>query len=418
MGETLHIHLNPVGGIAGDMFVAAMLQARPDLAARVLADVARVVPVHAGAARLVEAVSGGLAALHFSLAGPLAGAAQDHHPGHRHHGAHDAHSQAHHPAKPEHRPRASEGTFAGMRALILAAALSAGTAEAAIGILTILAEAEARMHRMPVEQVHFHEIGDWDSLMDVVAAGSIAAALAGATWSVAPLPLGGGMVKTAHGLLPVPAPATTDILRGFDWRDDGIEGERVTPTGAAILRFLVGSEPGPRPSRARLVVTGYGAGTRHLVGMPNVLRASLFVAGDAAREDALLCVAFDIDDMTGEEIAVAAERLRAVAGVRDLHLTSAIGKKCRPLTGFRILVDPAAFDVLAEQVFLQTSTLGLRWHELHRRVLARAPGLAAHGLATKHARRPDGSITAKVESDALQAGETLAARRRLQKAAD
>ena len=126
---------------------------------------------------------------------------------------------------------------------------------------------------MPVDEVHFHEIGDWDSLMDVMAAGSIAAALEGARWSVSALPRGGGLVRTRHGLLPVPAPATARLLDGFTWRDDGIGGERVTPTGAAILRHLVGAAAA-RGVVGRLQGTGTGAGTRELPGQPNILRAT------------------------------------------------------------------------------------------------------------------------------------------------
>jgi len=300
-----------------------------------------------------------------------------------------------------------------MRDTIRAAALSPGTADAAIAILTVLAEAEARMHRMPVEEVHFHEIGDWDSLMDVVAAGSVAAALDGASWSVAPLPLGGGLVKTAHGLLPVPAPATAEILAGFDWRDDGIAGERVTPTGAAILRFLA-AQHGSRPARARLLCVGYGAGTRKLPGMPNVLRANLFEpAGIEPEADTLIELAFDIDDMTGEEIAEAADRLRALPGVRDLRLIPAIGKKGRPLTTFALLVEPEQREVVGREVFLQSSTLGIRWHEVKRHILPREAGVSVEGLHFKQAYRPDGTRTVKVESDALGAAATLAERRRM-----
>ena len=126
-----------------------------------------------------------------------------------------------------------------MVARIEAAPLSSGTAAHATAILRHLAEAEAAIHHVPVNEVHFHEIGDWDSLMDVTAAGSVAAALEGARWSVSALPRGDGLVRTRHGLLPVPAPATAWLLEGFTWRDDGIGGERVTPTGAAILRHLV-----------------------------------------------------------------------------------------------------------------------------------------------------------------------------------
>ncbi|QTL06076.1 LarC family nickel insertion protein [Aquabacter sp. L1I39] len=427
------------------MFVAALLDARPDLKPRVLADIAAVLPPGVGEAQIAEVVNGGIAALHVSLVGPgeapIGGTRHPSHSSHSHaqasasgdgvgeshshsrahaHAHAHAHSHAHAHAHAEAHPHAHpcphvsgpSGTFADMRAHIRDARLSPGTAEAAIAILTVLAEAEARMHRMPVEAVHFHEIGDWDSLMDVVAAGSIAAALPGASWSLSALPLGGGMVKTAHGLLPVPAPATLDILTGFPWRDDGVSGERVTPTGAAILRHLMGDAPAARPALASLKAVGYGAGTRSLPGLPNILRASLFSGADSVtRETHLVELAFDIDDMTGEEMAHAADLLRATTGVRDLRLVPGLGKKGRPLTTFALLCEDDRLDAISDAVFLQTSTLGLRFHAVERRVLARTHGHAADGRPVKHATRPDGQVTAKVEADALSGLSTLAARR-------
>ncbi len=295
-----------------------------------------------------------------------------------------------------------------MRSRIADAPLSAGTAAHAAAILRRIAEAEAGIHGVALDDVHFHEIGGWDSLMDVTAAGSIAAALPGVSWSVSALPLGSGLVKTAHGLLPVPVPAAAAILAGYDWRDDGVPGERVTPTGAAILAHLTGGAPGVRRG-GRLLATGCGAGSRALPGMPNILRASLFAAGEDAQTDAVCVVECDIDDMTGEEIAQAADRLRALPAVRDLVLTPGIGKKGRPLVTLRLLADPAGVEAVAREVFLETSTLGLRWHRAERRILPREE--IRGGLRAKRALRPGGVRTVKAESDALSGIATLAARR-------
>src|SRR5579875_3279618 len=160
------IQLDAAGGIAGDMFVAAMLDAMPDLRARVLADAAAVLPSGAGTPRLESGMSGGLRCLRFRLA--------DRAPG-----RHDAHAG-----------------FRDMVARIEAAPLAEGTAPHAIAILRHLATAEAAIHDVALEDVHFHEIGDWDSLMDVAAAGSIAGALGAARWAVSDLPRGGGFVRT------------------------------------------------------------------------------------------------------------------------------------------------------------------------------------------------------------------------------
>ncbi len=378
------IHLDAVGGIAGDMFVAALLDAFPDLKARVLADAAAVLPGEAGQPRLEEGQSGGVRALRFGLAGGDAAAHGDDH----HHGP-------------------DGGSFPALVARIRGAALSPGTEVEAVALLTILAEAEARIHGVPAERVHFHEIAGWDSLLDVVAAGSIAAALRGARWTVSALPRGGGLVETAHGFLPVPAPATALILEGFAWRDDGIPGERVTPTGAAILKHLVTeSLPG---SAGRLKGSGTGAGTRTLPGMPNILRALVFEEARNPAGDRVTVVAFEVDDMTGEEIGVAADRLRGEPGVLDVSIAERWGKKGRPMQSFQVIARTGAAEAVIGRCFSETSTIGLRVREEARIVLPRDAAIV-EGIGVKSVFRPGAGVTRKAESDDLR-GESLALRR-------
>ncbi len=400
-----HIHLDAVGGMAGDMFVAAMLDALPDLRPRVMADLAQVIPAHCGQPSLDEGVSGGIAVLRFSLAG---GGDEAH--GHAQHPEH-LHEHEHHHDHAVHFPEIVQR--------ISSASLHSGTAEQAIAILRRLAEAESRMHRVPLEAVHFHEIADWDSLMDVVAAGSIAAALAHCRWSVSDLPLGGGQVHTRHGLLPVPAPATAEILRSFRWRNDGIGGERVTPTGAAILAHLV--RDGRDRPQGLLQSAGIGAGTRELPGTPNILRALIFSARETrasppGEPQRVLVLSFDIDDMTGEELATAADRLRAAEGVIDLTVSSRQGKKGRPVSDFRLLIRPASLDAVCDICFLETTTIGLRWREEERRCLAREQEIReidGRQVVRKRTLRPDGQTSLKVENDDISRLDGLAARRRL-----
>ena len=401
-----HIHLDAAGGLAGDMFVAAMLDAMPDLQPRVFADLTAAIPTHCGQPTLSEGLSRGVAVRRFTLVenDNRAKASGHHHDHEDHHHDHDHHHAV---------------SFPEISRLISSARLHPGTTDQAIAILRRLAEAESRMHRVPIEEVHFHEIADWDSLMDVVAAGSIAAALTHCTWSVSDLPRGDGLVRTRHGLLPVPAPATVEILRGFRWRDDGIGGERVTPTGAAILAHLVHDVHGR--SGGQLCVAGTGAGTRELPGMPNILRALVFSqtathASASVETDSVIVLSFDIDDMTGEEVAIAADRLRATDGVIDLTIASRQGKKGRPANEFRLLVKPSTLDAVSETCFLETTTIGLRWRTERRRCLPRsqeALDIEGNRVIRKRTLRPDGLASLKVESDDIARLEGLAARRRL-----
>jgi uncharacterized protein (DUF111 family) len=228
----LAIRLDAVSGIAGDMLAAAMGRL-PDLQARVLADAGRAAAPEP--ARRLYARHERWPALP-----ALRAFGSRRRPPHHH----------------------AHAGFRDMVARIEAAPLSPRTAAHATAILRHLAEAEAAIHHVPVDEVHFHEIGDWDSLMDVTAAGSVAAALEGARWSVSALPRGDGLVRTRHGLLPVPAPATAWLMEGFTWRDDGIGDmhhadevqaarRRRSPGGLGRCRHTrnSGSAQHPRPFR-------------------------------------------------------------------------------------------------------------------------------------------------------------------------
>jgi uncharacterized protein (TIGR00299 family) protein len=411
---SLAIHLDLVGGLAGDMFVAALVDALPALKAPVLAAIAAVQPAGEVAPGFREASSGGLRALRFGLgfesaqlpyraAAPRSGSATA-------------------GGAPVHEHAGTAYTLLCRR--VADAPLSAPTRTHALALLALLADAEARVHGIPVDAVHFHELADWDSLLDVVAAGCIAAQLDGACWTASALPLGGGTVRTAHGLLPVPAPATSLLLTGYPWHDDGITGERVTPTGAAILRHLV---PAARCNAGReagrLAGVGSGAGTRTLPGLPNIVRA-LVLARDAASAtdaDVVTVLEFDVDDMTGEEIAVAADCLRARSGVIDVSVGTRQGKKGRPLVDFRLLVQPHAAEAIAGACFTETSTLGLRWREERRRVLRRNEVTATvddAAVRVKIAERPGGVRTAKGAQDDVDSARGLGDRRRMRATAE
>jgi pyridinium-3,5-bisthiocarboxylic acid mononucleotide nickel chelatase len=237
-------------------------------------------------------------------------------------------------------------------------------------VLRRLAEAEARVHRVPVEAVHFHEVGDLDTLVDVV--GSVAGldALRVDQVRVSPLPIGGGMVDTAHGRLPVPAPATVELLRGFPVYDNGVAAELVTPTGAAILTTL--GTPGRLPAMT-LERIGSGAGTKELP-IPNLLRVLVGEATSADTEpgdvETLVSVETTIDDMSPQLYEPLIERLLR-AGALDVYLTPVLMKRSRPGTVLTLLAPPAIAERLAEILFRETTTIGVRWNEVRRRRLPR-----------------------------------------------
>lgn len=399
-----HIHLDAVGGVAGDMFIAALLAMRPqDLSLAV--DAARAAGLPAGwSIDLKSAKADGFAGSRFVVSGPAKADHHHDHPdavGHHHHhhdepGHHHAHVDHHH-EHVRHRD---------IIALIDRSALAPGVKSRAKAIFALLAEAEAEVHGVDALNVAFHEVADWDSVADIVAAAALIERLGPQTgWSVSSLPLGSGRVKTAHGLLPVPAPATALLLRGFRTHDDGIAGERITPTGAAILSHLRPLQEA-RPS-GRLVASGAGFGTKRLPGLPNMLRALAFEKTDAASaldRDEVALLAFEIDDQTAEDLAVALERIRGLDGVLDALQHPAFGKKGRMLAGVQVLCRPDIAEVVAAACLSETTTLGVRVQTVGRRLLKREHGVApvnGGDVRVKTATRPDGRRTAKAEMDDL-----------------
>ena len=370
------VEIKPLGGVAGDMFVGACAALWPHLKADCMRDIRD--------AGVPEAVSVGFETV--SVNGF----------------ASEAFVVSQGDAAPD------TGVYTKIIARLEDSALDPAVLAEALAILRILGEAEAAAHGKPLETVHFHELADWDSIADIVAAASFIARAPAAEWTVGALPLGGGHAHTQHGRIPVPAPAVLNILKGYEFQDDGEMGERVTPTGAAILRHL--TMPGARCAGGRLIGMGFGAGTKRFTSVANVVQLVEFEQVEVQDGDLITEIAFDIDDMTPEELGVATDRLRAAPGVLDVIQTAQIGKKGRAIIGVRVLCARAAGAEMAELCLSETSTLGVRMTDIRRRVLDRHAA-ATRGGAVKIAKRPGGGRSAKVESDDLARTETLAARR-------
>ena len=307
---------------------------------------------------------------------------------HAHHHEHDAHHHTHH-------------GMAEIRSLIAGLAVSETVKEKALAVYQSIAAAESKVHGAEVDQIHFHEVGSMDAVADVTAVCLLMELLAPEQVIVSPIHVGSGTVLCAHGRLPIPAPATALILEGIPIYGGSVQGELCTPTGAALLKTFVDSF-GPMPPMT-VAKTGYGMGTKDFE-QANCLRAMLgesFTMNDtgskmqtvqdaegestgsrgaagkdtetenpAAREGRITEISCNLDDMTGEDIAFAAEHILQ-AGALDVFTESIYMKKGRPAVKLTVLARPEDEERLAGEIFRHTSTIGVRIHTDRRYELAR-----------------------------------------------
>lgn len=253
--------------------------------------------------------------------------------------------------------------------IINGSTLDAETKDNALAIFRRLAEAEGKVHGQSPESIHFHEVGAVDAIVDITGVCAGLRLLGVNELHCSPLNVGGGHVQAAHGTLPVPAPATSELLKGIPVYSTGVEGELVTPTGAALVSTLVASF-GAMPAM-RVEQIGYGAGARDFRGHPNVAR--LFVGergSDAAGGDVVSVIQANVDDMNPQVYGFFAERALA-AGALDVACSAIVMKKNRPGIEITIFCAPDRAAALAQLLFEQTTTIGARIYETRRKTLER-----------------------------------------------
>jgi pyridinium-3,5-bisthiocarboxylic acid mononucleotide nickel chelatase len=257
-------------------------------------------------------------------------------------------------------------------------------ADVAVAALRAIAEVEGRLHGEDPDEVHLHELGGHDTLVDIVGVAAAVHALGVRTVHCEPLPLGTGTVRTAHGILPCPAPATARLLEGARVTGTTLTGETVTPTAAALLRAL--DVDYDAPPTMRLEATGYGAGTRVLPDRPNVAVVRLGQITEEARD--LVVLETNLDDVTGEVLGHVVGHLLS-HGALDSWITPAVMKKGRPAHVLHALVAPEAADGIERLMFAETGTLGVRRTTVRRTAATRTVDTVhVHGLPVRRKHGP------------------------------
>jgi len=328
------LYFDCFAGIAGDMTVAALLELGLPMA--ILREGLAALPFSGYALESSKVERHGIAGTSFRVT--LAGEDQPH----RHYG--------------------------GIKALIEAAPLKERVKEISLKIFRRLAEAEATVHGVELERVHFHEVGAVDSIVDIVGTAIGLDYLDIGRVYASGLPYGRGFVQTEHGRLPVPAPATALLMQWIPLTGDIGEGERVTPTGAAIIAALAESF-GPPPAMVPDRI-GYGAGAKDFPELPNLLRLVLGDATNQATSEEVLVIETQVDDMNPELLGFLMERLLG-AGALDVGFSALQMKKNRPGTLVSVIAQSADLDRLSGIIFAESTAIGLRYHPVRRVTLAR-----------------------------------------------
>ena len=335
-GGPVLLHMDCASGISGDMFLGACLDL--GLPVALLEEMVERLDLDGIELQVRRARRGALAGIRFSVL-------RDGRPVEGEDGGGDA----------------SHRNLSTILRMIDRSGLAAGARERAAALFRRLGEAEARVHGVGLDEVHFHEVGADDSIVDLVGAAVAVEHFAPARVSCSTVVVGSGTVRTRHGVMPAPAPATALLLQGLPISTGGVAGEMTTPTGAVIVRELVDSfEPSSDDRARRVQATGVGLGSRELADRPNALRVQLatpVTPGSPWRRVAVLeC---QVDDATGEAIGYTAEALLR-AGALDVFATPVQMKKSRPGVAVTVICQPERATGLAERLLLETGSLGCR----------------------------------------------------------
>jgi len=365
----LHLHFEPSSGIAGDMAVAALVDL--GVPPSVVTTAVKAMGVRGLRVAFGKRKRGAFVGKSFEVSWPGQHDHRHEHAHHRHEHRGDDHDHDHAGAHDHGRDHPEHRDYAEVKRLLKRARLDADARALAGDIFERIAEVEAKLHGTKIARVAFHEVGAYDSIADVVGVAAAIAYLAPASIGSLPPVVGTGHVHTAHGPVPVPAPATAALLTGIPIVPEG-PGELTTPTGAAILAAVV-DRFGALPPMA-LRATGYGAGTKDFHDRPNVLRAIVgepLGAPDVAAAPEVLLLEANIDDMSGELVAALFDAL-AGAGAVDVWSAPILMKKGRPAVQVSALAPPDAAPSVERAFFRNSTTLGLRRRRLERVVLARS----------------------------------------------
>ena len=396
--KTLYFELNM--GAAGDMLSAALLELVPDPDRFV----GRLNAVGIPGVEYVreKSVKCGVTGTHLTVTvhGEEEGEEHHHHHDHDHEHEHEhEHEHDHeHDHDHDHPHEHHHGSMAEITHVVRDhLALPDTVKERVLEVYAILAEAESKVHGVPVTDIHFHEVGTMDALADITAFCLLADELAPERIVASPVHVGAGTVRCAHGILPVPAPATAEILKGVPTYGGGIRGELCTPTGAALLKRFV-NEFGDRPVMT-VEQIGYGMGKKDFE-TANCVRAMLGESG--AKKQDILELSFNVDDMTAEEIGFATEMLFA-EGANEVFTVPAGMKKNRPGTLVCVLCEEDKRDAIVKAVFRHTTTIGIRENPMKRYVLERRTETrgTAYGAVRSKVSSGFGAEKTKIEYDDL-----------------
>ena len=372
--KTLYIECNM--GAAGDMLLASLAELTGDVKA--CEDKLNSLGIPDVTYEFEKSVKCGIEGTHAHVA--VRGVEEDehmhdhHHEEHHHEHTHEEHAHTHehehhdhdHHHEHEHEEHHHHHThMSDIENIINGLNVSDKVKADALAVYGLIAEAESKAHGKPVTDIHFHEVGTMDAVADIVGVCVLLEQIGADKIVVSPLATGFGQVRCAHGILPVPAPATASIIEGIPTYSGDVEGELLTPTGAALLKHFAGGF-GTRPVMA-IEKTGYGMGKKDFA-KANMLRTFI---GEADNEsDKVVEMKFNVDDMTGEEIGYATGVLMD-SGALDVFTTSVYMKKNRPGILFTVLVKLEDKEKFAKLIFENTTTIGIRFSEMERFKLKR-----------------------------------------------